>query len=67
MNRKYNEQQVCKQMLLDSDWTTLSDVTLTEENKADWVTWRAIVRSQIIAWSENTHIPPKPQEIWSNE
>ena len=35
-----------KQQLIDSDWTVLPDVALTEENKAEWVTWRAILRSQ---------------------
>jgi len=60
----YQYQQDCKQMLKDSDFTTFSDVTLTEENKAEWVTWRAIVRSQVIEYDENTHIPPKPDEVW---
>jgi len=51
-------------MLIDSDFTVLEDVPLTEENKAEWVTWRAIVRSQIIDWDESRAIPPKPDEVW---
>jgi len=61
---QYNAQQTCKQMLIDSDFTVLEDVPLTEENKAEWVTWRAIVRSQIIDWDESRAIPPKPDEVW---
>tara|TARA_R110000782_G_scaffold155801_1_gene248015 strand:+ start:358 stop:564 length:207 start_codon:yes stop_codon:yes gene_type:complete len=65
--RQYNEQQLCKQWLLETDWTTLSDVPLTEENKTEWVTWRAIVRSQVINYNENKFIPQRPIEEWSNE
>ena len=54
-----------KQQLIDSDWTVLPDVALTEENKAEWVTWRGILRSQLVNQSNsNIGIPPKPEEIW---
>jgi len=64
---KYNAQQSCKQMLEDSDWTILSDVNLTEENKTEWIEWRATVRSQLIDWDENRGIPPKPEVVWAEE
>lgn len=64
---KYNYQESCKQWLAETDWTTLSDVNLTPENKAEWVAWRAIVRSQLIDWDKDREMPPRPMEKWSNE
>ena len=64
---QYNAQESCKQWLAETDWTVLSDVNLTEENKTEWVTWRAIVRSQIINYDETRSIPPRPIEKWITE
>tara|TARA_R110001592_G_scaffold184178_1_gene427905 strand:+ start:2360 stop:2578 length:219 start_codon:yes stop_codon:yes gene_type:complete len=64
---KYNYQESCKQWLAETDWTTLSDVNLTPENKAEWVAWRAIVRSQLIDWDKDREMPPRPMEKWITE
>ena len=64
MSNQYNEQQSCKQWLAETDWTTLSDIDLTDANKAEWVTWRAIIRSQVRDYDETRTIPPRPIEEW---
>jgi hypothetical protein len=61
---QYNAQQSCKKWLEETDWTTLSDIDLTDANKAEWVTWRAIVRSQVRNYDETRTIPPRPIEEW---
>jgi phage I-like protein len=51
-----------KALLSASDWASLSDVDLT--NKADFITYRAALRSLALNPVENPTFPTEPTPIW---
>ena len=51
-----------KALLAASDWASLSDVNLT--NKADFITYRAALRSLALNPVENPTFPTEPTPIW---
>jgi hypothetical protein len=51
-----------KTLLAASDWASLSDVDLT--NKADFITYRAALRSLALNPVENPTFPTEPTPIW---
>lgn len=63
---KYKLEQSFKNWLLETDWTVLSDVNLTDDSKAEWIAWRAIVRNQLLNYNENVTVPPQPVSKWNN-
>ena len=52
-----------ERLLLDSDWSVLSDVPLS--NKSEWETYRSALRQIAISPTVNPVWPVKPQSIWS--
>jgi hypothetical protein len=52
-----------KSLLAASDWSVLSDVSLT--NKADFESYRATLRSLALNPIENPTWPTEPQPVWS--
>jgi|TARA_R110002073_G_scaffold215009_2_gene375301 hypothetical protein len=56
-----------KQLLLDTDYSVLEDVNLTEESKAEFVAYRASVRLSLINFvpEARNYIPTLPEAIWA--
>jgi len=50
-------------LLLESDWSMLSDVNLT--NKTEWGSYRSALRSIAINPTLNPVWPVKPESVWS--
>lgn len=50
-------------LLAESDWTQLSDVPLTEEKKAEWITYRQQLRdiTSVIGFPMTVEWPQKPE------
>lgn len=50
-------------LLMESDWTQLSDVPLTEEKKAEWTTYRQQLRdiTSVIGFPMTIEFPQKPE------
>jgi len=51
-----------KQLLSQTDWATLSDVTL--KNSADFVTYRGILRGLVISPVVDAVFPDVPKAVW---
>ena len=51
-----------KELLINSDWTQLSDVNLT--NKSEWDDYRKALRAIATNPTDNPVFPVKPQSIW---
>ena len=53
---------VRNRLLAESDWTQLSDVSLTDEKKAEWTTYRQQLRdiTSATGFPMNVELPIKP-------
>ena len=50
--------------LLESDWTQLADVNLTEQCKAEWVAYRTQVRAIVLNPAPDSVFPVEPVNAW---
>lgn len=63
INTAEENKKLAQQALLESDFSVLPDVNLT--NKAEWETYRAALRSAVVnPQAGNVNWPTKPQTIW---
>lgn len=60
-----NSVEIAKQKLKDSDWSVLSDVDATLQNKQEFIEYRAALRVIVINDLECALIPDAPTPIWS--
>lgn len=58
-----NNKAKAEKLLLESDWSVLPDVPLA--NKAEWETYRSVLRQIAINPTIDPIWPVKPQSIWS--
>jgi len=49
-----------KILLIESDWTQMPDSPLTEEQKAEWATYRQALRDMTLADMVNGNYPTPP-------
>lgn len=49
-----------KILLIESDWTQMPDSPLTEEQKAEWATYRQALRDMTLADMVNANYPTPP-------
>jgi len=49
-----------KILLIESDWTQMPDSPLTEEQKAEWATYRQALRDMTLEDMDNGNYPTPP-------
>jgi len=49
-----------KILLIESDWTQMPDSPLTEEQKAEWATYRQALRDMTLEDMDNRNYPTPP-------
>ena len=71
--RVLNVKNQAKQILTDTDWTTIPDVADPEKsnpyltNQNEFVEYRNIIRNIAINPTLDAVFPPQPNEVWSNK
>ena len=63
-NEEYKEH--LKKLLVESDYTVLSDVPLTTSCKGCFLAWRSTIRTMLITFesTQAPNIPAAPPEEW---
>lgn len=67
VSKEYKE--ACLALLKETDYATLPDVQLVLTNKADIITFRNIIRNEMLGLStlygqDSTLLPIVPQAVW---
>lgn len=66
IQKKENCKSKAKQLLLETDWSNLSDAQTQLDNYEEFVTYRKILRSYIINPVENPEFPIEPEARWKS-